>query len=250
MTPSDARRAFGMRLVLAIALCAGQYLISVVYEMVQGYDVYIAFENARLFSYLTWLTPVFAAIPFSTGFAVDFRTRSITPQILRAGRSKYIRSKVLCTALSGGVACAVGLVLFYAILLPGGQMDLYQEAFCDVDGMIEVLLAGHPALYMAGLMGLRFLWGAFYATAALAFSAYCPNTYLVLCFPLFVHRMGLAFARQESVPYWMNLGMLGNGEIAMGFAPTMVIGFAVFSVLIALCAGLFSLGVGRRLEHG
>ncbi|MEA4897773.1 MAG: hypothetical protein VB067_13995 [Christensenellaceae bacterium] len=251
MTGIDVRRAFGLQLVLAALLYCAQYLIGVGYEITTGpYDVYVSFENGRLFSYLVWLAPALAALPFATSFSADWKSRSITAQWLRAGRRTYTRSKLIGAALTGGLACAGGLILFYLALLPGGHTDYYEAAFESVGGMMEVLLNGQPVQYLAGLAVLKWLEGAYYGAAALAFSAFCPNVYLVLCFPIFMHRLTSALMRWWQAPRWMNLAMLGNGEIGLALWPTLGVGAAVFLPLIVLGSAVFALGVRRRLEHG
>ena len=172
-------------------------------------------------------------------------------QMLRSGRKRYVVSKMLCTAISGGAAFALGLLVFFLVILPFGHMNQYQAAFESVEGMMSVLLAGKPALYLAGLVLLQGLEGAYYAMTALAFSAFCPNRYLVLCFPMFTYRLNwAALGLFPNHPYWLNLGMLGSGEVGMAFWPTLGVGFAVFLPLIGLCAVIFAVGTRRRLEHG
>ena len=140
------------------------------------------------------------------------------------------------------------LVLF---LRAGAHTQYYRQTFMNLGGMTAMLVElDNVPLYMAGLALLCGLDGALYATAALAFSAYCPNACLTLCFPMLVHRADRLIVRALALPEWLNFGLLVEGQLGLSFEATLAMGLKVYIPFIVLCGALFALGVRRRLEHG
>ncbi|MEF9974262.1 MAG: hypothetical protein RR893_10080 [Clostridia bacterium] len=250
MTRADAYRAFGPNLAFAALLLAGAYLVGIGPELCREYDVVVAFENGFAYNFFGWLVPLVAALPFASAFCVDWQSRSAIAQVLLAGRRDYVRSKWLCAALSGGLVCAGGLVLFYLALLPGGNFSHYAGAFPAI-GLYAPLKEGHIAQFVATYAYLQFLIGACYATIGLLFSAYCPNVPLSLCAPLlFQHLCGQVMKLTPQMPKWVNLPALCQGAITMDGTKTLLIATGIGGAVLALNFLAFALGVKRRLEHG
>ncbi|MEF9895942.1 MAG: hypothetical protein RSD95_15580 [Clostridia bacterium] len=250
LTCADLRRAFGPRLLVSVLLVAGQYVGNVFYSIGQsGVQALRVFEDARNFGYYTWILPLLAAFPAATNFCVDWTRHFAFEQMTRIGPRAYTMSKWLSSFLSGGIACAAGLLLFFLTTLINGRLDGYQDCF-RADGMWEMLADAHLALYMAGTLYVAFLSGGFYATCALAFSGYCPNQYLTLCFPMLVARLSYSVAATGTYPLWSNLGMLESGATGLGFWPALGVATAIFGGLSVLCCFIFRMGVERRLAHG
>lgn len=254
MIKADLRRAFGGAFVLALTLYAAQYVLGIVQEIhFGGFDAIVCFENARLYNYLIWVTPVLSALPYARGFVQDWNSGYTSALLVRQSHRRYAASKWFSCALAGGLASAAGLMLFLLVLflLPGAHTQYYRQTFMNLGGMTAMLVElDNVPLYMAGLALLCGLDGALYATAALAFSAYCPNACLTLCFPMLVHRADRLIVRALALPEWLNFGLLVEGQLGLSFEATLAMGLKVYIPLIVLCGALFALGVRRRLEHG
>lgn len=253
MIKADLRRAFGGAFALALTLYAAQYVLGIVQEIhFSGFDAIVRFENARLYNYLIWVTPVLAALPYARGFVQDWNSGYTSALLVRQSHRRYAASKWFSCALAGGLASAGGLMLFLLVLflLPGAHTQHYQETFRDLIGMKTMLVAGEIPRYMAGVALLNVLDGALYAASALAFSAYCPNACLTLCFPMLVHRADRLIVRALALPEWLNFGLLVEGQLGLSFEATLAMGLKVYIPFIVLCGALFALGVRRRLEHG
>jgi len=66
---------------------------------------------------LSFLAPLLAGIPYADSFLSDIQTRSIDFMIFRTKRIKYIVSKLIAIALSGGFAMVLILLatFFYRL---------------------------------------------------------------------------------------------------------------------------------------
>ena len=100
------------------------------------------------------------------------------------------------------------------------------------------------------LLFVQFIAGAFWATAALAFSAYVPNV-LWTVWPAAhppppLPRIGCL---DGPCPTWLNLSLLQDSETGLAFAPGLLTAVGVFGVLIAISAVLFYRRGKRRLTY-
>lgn len=250
MLAADRRRAFGFWLPLAMLLCFGLCMADV------SFYVQDRAENAVLvFLFCGSVTPVFsilpviAALPFATGFGSDWRSGMAVSMTLRCGSRRFLRSKLVSCALSGGLALAGGMLLFALFVNGWFQRDYASVAqmladmpFCDV---LDGGTAGSIQFYGVFVL-LQFLAGAFWATAALAVSAFLPSPSLTLCAPLVLYR--LAEAASAWLPGWASPVLLQTGSAGLGAWQTLCAAVGAFGLLLALCAGLFWWRAGRRLR--
>lgn len=251
LIPVDRRRAFGPWLLAAVVLYAALYAQNVLYELFETEgNALMLFEFSRSMGHTLWLMPLAAALPFGMGFCVDCKSGYLRPMVLRAGRKKYIGSKAAACFLSGGAAAAGGTLAFLLLAIwrypPEDWAALAQ--FMDASSMQDVLVQGNYFLYFSGVIYLQFLAGGFWALTALAFSAYFPNALLSMCVPLLLYRL-ISEAGELFLPTWLNLPVLGDGMLLEGFWTSLAISTPVFLACASLCAGLFALGVTRRLHH-
>ncbi len=251
MVKMDVRRAFGRWFCLAVVINFAQYYISELPFMSPPYNAVNLFETGLLFNYLNWMSALIVALPFATSFCADWKSRSALSQILRSGRSRYIRSKLIAAGLSGALVEAVGLFIFFLALLAGGTLDETRELYAHRGYFAKIIADAHWSYYVIGAIAIRSLAGAFGALSGLAFSSFVPNRYFALCFPLFLTRVSMEIQwSSASIPAWVNLLALSEGLIQRDFWSTIGIAVMVFGVGMALCFLSFTLGVRRRLEHG
>lgn len=250
MTYGDLRRSMGWLLALCVAFNAAQYTFAILPVLLWGTaNAMMIFEYARNFNYMGWLAPMLAAVPYCVSFCVDWKSGFAIPQLTRVGSRKFIRSKLVAVGVSGGAVFALGTLLFFfvcrAFLSLEGYLKLFDTAYPMYDAL-EVSIA----LYMAGLLCIQFLGGVAYALMSLAFSAYHPNAYFALIFPLLINKFSTFLSARLALPSYMNISMLADGATELGFLPSLLAAFCVFGALIALCCAAFSLGVRRRIENG
>lgn len=94
----------------------------------EGYTVQLVF-SALSSDVVLLVLPILCAIPFTSAFLDDYKSRFIREYLPRAGKKRYTRAKVVTTALSGGLTLFLGvmlvLVVFAVMFLP---MEVPAEA--------------------------------------------------------------------------------------------------------------------------
>lgn len=88
----------------------GQYVVT------EGFTVQLMF-TALSSDIVLLLVPILCAIPFTTAFLDDYKSRFIRKYLPRVGRRTYVSAKVVTTAISGGLALSSGVILAFSILL-------------------------------------------------------------------------------------------------------------------------------------
>lgn len=255
MLSLDKRRAFGLWFFVAIAAYVALYFNDVSYIVmdVQG-DALATFAMAGSMGMVTYIMPFFAALPFATAFCADWNSGFAGQVTLRSGNGRYLRSKCLACALSGGLAAALGTLVFIVFLnvkFPTSGDIL--ENYVAIDPFTHVLNLGAPLgliLYYGGTVIMQFLAGACWAMTGLAFSAFCPNVLLTLCVPLAAYRLSLELYYWFAPPYWLNLPLLQDCQVELSYPMTLLMGAVIFGGLSILLGIVFALRAGRRLSHG
>ena len=255
MLALDRRRAFGLWFFAAIAAYVALYFNDVSYIIMDTRgDALATFAMSGAMGMVTYIMPFFAALPFSTGFCADWNSGFAGPAAMRAGNGRYLRSKCLACAVSGGLAAALGTLIFIVILnvkFPTSAGIL--ENYTDIDPFNGVLSLGAPMgliLYYGGTVIMQFLAGACWAMTGLAFSAFCPNVLLTLCIPLAAYRLSLELYYWFMLPYWLNLPLLQDCQAELSYPATLMAGVLVFGGLSVALGVIFALRAGRRLTYG
>lgn len=251
LTRSDAKRALGWLTWLSAFLVAAQYAYGIV-DLLRNQSAMAVslFDYGRSFVYLAWIAPLLCVFPFGTGFCSDWSSGFAAPQILRVGESKYIRSKLLAAGISGGTVWCAGAFLFFLICLARVPLEGPAEYFPYAPNLADAMAIGGPALFMASSLYLYILGGAYYALSSLALSAWWPNPYAAIAFPLLLSQTSSLIVGRLDLPYCLNLGMLIDGASALYLGPTLGLGTLILGSVIALCCVIFSLGVKRRMRNG
>ena len=250
----DRRRALGIYLLIAVAGALLLQLHSVSYLLRdQTGDALMSFFLSSSLGYVAPVMPLIAALPFGTAFCADWQSVYVPSVALRSGKLRYLLSKVLSCALSGGLASMLGMLAFIVVLNVKFPQPFEQEVFLgDIAGLETLLLGGgfgtYAAYYLARL-ALAFLSGMFWALTALTFSAFYPNVSLTLCVPLVLHRLLQEVGYWIYIPSWLNVTLLEAGAVEMAPGAVLAAGAGVFIALSALLGGLFIWRAGRRLRY-
>lgn len=254
MLAMDRRRAFGPWLLIAIIAYLLMYINDISYIFLDSRgDALATFSMGGAMGMVTYIMPLFAALPFSTGFCSDWNSGFAGLAAMRSGRRRYLVSKVIACAVSGGVAAAGGTLLLIALsVLKFPHTEEVIANFIDVGDFYDILAIPGAAgliLYYAGAVVMQFLAGSFWAMTGLAFSAFCPNFLLTLCIPLAAYRLCLEAYYWLEFPMWLCPPLLQDLTVEMGYWPTMLAGAGVFLALDALMGLIFALRADRRLRH-
>ena len=254
MLSMDRRRAFGLWLLIAMIAYLLLYIndISYVFMDARG-DALATFSMSGATGMVTYIMPLFAALPFATGFCADWSSGYTGVAVMRAGKRKYLMSKILACALSGGVATAGGTLLLIALLvLKFPHTEEVILNFIDVGEFYDILaLEGTMGLilFYAGVVLVQFLAGSFWAMTGLAFSAFCPNFLLTLCIPLAAYRLCLELYYWIEFPLWLCPPLLQDLMVGLSYGPTLLTAAGVFIGLDVLLGFVFAWRAGRRLRY-
>ena len=252
----DRQRAFGRWFLLAAVAYYLLYINGVSY-MIFDYDAYsdalMIFEFGGAMAFGAPLMPLIAALPFGTSFVGDYSAGCCPTILLRSGKWRYLRSKAVYTALSGGAAVAGGMFLFILTVNLLFPQDTSQPMMMSGASDLSVILEGQSPLslltYYLSRLVMQFLAGAWWATAALAFSAFYPNLPLTLCAPLLMYRLAGLIGQLPVFPAWMNITWLDDAQVGLMPGQVLLAGFAVFGGLTLCAALVFCWRAGRRLRY-
>ena len=255
MLSLDRRRAFGPWFFAAIAAYFALYFNDVSYiVMDETGDALATFAMAGSMGMVTYIMPFFAALPFSTGFCADWNSGFAHAAAMRAGNRRYLLSKLLACALSGGLATALGALAFIVMLnLKFPTTGDVLANYVAVDPFTHVLHYGAPKgllMYYSGVVAMQFMAGACWATTGMAFSAFCPNVLLTLCIPLAAYRASLEIYYWLKLPYWLNLPLLQDCTVELSYPMTLLMGLIVFGGVSVILGIVFCIRAGRRLTYG
>ena len=253
MLAHDRRHAFGPWVFAAAAAYFLLHLYNILYMLGEAENpAILVWRFSGSMGLVPDAMPLVAALPAAAAFAVDWNSGFAVPAVLRAGTGRYLRSKLLAAWIGGGLAPFLGRLAFVAFLhiVYRGDVSMAAEMF-GPDGTMGAAFTGMAGYigYFAGVLFVQFIAGAFWATAALAFSAYVPNVLWTVCLPLILHRLFLELDAWTNLPGWLNLSLLQDSETGLAFAPGLLAAVGIFAALIAASAALFYRRGKRRLTY-
>lgn len=158
------------------------------------YNAFDAFLSAR-FGFISLLAPLLAALPFADSFALDKTSQFMRLTLPRAGRRRYMVTRLIVNAIAGGVVLVIPHLALYAatlLLLPQGLTtpEVYMQQRMIVQGPWEDIYTINPHLYLWIMMGLSFVFGCVYATIGLAAGCLTENRYVAVAAPLLAYIIG------------------------------------------------------------
>lgn len=162
--------------------------------------------------------PILAALPFTTAFVDDHKSRYLREYLPRAGKQQYLVSRVAATVLSGGLALFLGVMLVCAVFaLLFTPMEVVQEVIEPEMGMAVMDTGGAEQLDVSAqltftdLMGralLFFLAGALWSLVGGLFATITMSKYMAYAAP-FIFYYVLVILSQR---YFIDLYVLNPQE--------------------------------------
>lgn len=255
--------------IIVVLLTFGLYLTSsyeifIKLSMRPNTDVLYFFgflHNVGIYESMLVLCSV---LPFGLSFYFDWSNKNYYFSVARCGKKSYSISKICATAVSGGAAIALGMLLFLVFIsffvpwvdVKGSEYGSYVSAFQNsiAAGTVQYpclttyLLEGNYVLFYALSLYLIFLYGAFWAVVGLCASAYIPNPFITVFSPyilLFVSNKFIAYMPLNIDPVSISRA---NFNIGTGVFGNMTYATLFFIILI-LCFGiLFNFATQRRIQ--
>ncbi len=119
-----------------------------------------------------------------TSFLNDYRCCYYRSAAVRSGKRNYVASKFLSCVVTGGLTLAIGLVLYFLILMirfpfiseQSGALDnwMHLQKACG----IEFLVSGNYFGFAATYVFLAFLFGAVWSAVGICVSAFITDRYV------------------------------------------------------------------------
>lgn len=161
------------------------------------------------------IAPLMAALPFSDSYLIDKTSGFLRSLLSRMSYKKYLLTKYFSTALSGGFALALPMVVFFIFtnvaFQRGLNTNIYEQRVITTPealGPFGVLYQHNPDLYILLLIGLGFVFGAVYAIMGLALSVFVNNRYVVLATPFVLYMLAHFLLSVIGMPLWSPLSAL------------------------------------------
>lgn len=233
------------------------YLVAMVLCLSAGvYGFYPALDHEGGFAYLfmqahhgstgiiSLVAPLLVAIPYVSSYYVDKKSGFLKYVLLRTERRKYIISRLISNALTGGSVLCLSFLVILAVLyvLDPSPSDLgswHRGAFSNLYN--EKVLD-----YIFVLIGQSFIFGATYATLGLAVSPYVNNQYFAIVFPFFVYFLPGIIFPSLSLDYLEPATTLDPGANTL---TTPLLIYTQLFLLLGIGALAFYLGVMKKGEE-
>lgn len=112
-----------------------------------GYSIQLLISSLQT-DVILLVLPILAALPFTTAFVDDYRSKYLREYLPRAGKRQYIISKISATAIAGGLTLFVGILLVcFVFTLLLSPMEIAPQAVTDNTAMIEANAIDITALW-------------------------------------------------------------------------------------------------------
>lgn len=211
-----------------------------------------AFNNTYKYNNIANLLFLTATFAYSSSFCIDLQTRFSYPLQIRSGKTAYILSKCITTAVAGGLTVAIGAAIFIGCVcltqpsvLPSAsqiEVEYLRQAFGDL------LLAGQADLYFLSYLLVIFLQAAFYASLGLFVSGFLPNKYVTYIAPFALSFMMNQIANVFRLPIWLDPVKLATARFLGVSSPgILLITAAAFLTLTLTCDTVFIHTAKRRM---
>ena len=198
---------------------------------------------------LLLVLPILCALPFTTAFVDDHKSKYLREYLPRAGKRQYAVSRVAATALSGGAALFLGVMLTSCVfLLLFTPMELAPQPIEEAAGMMQPEQIDVAAqLTFTDLIGRAFLFflsGALWSLVGGVFATVTMSKYMAYASPfIFYYVLVILSQRYFTQAYVLNPQEWLNPSEAWGG------GIWGAALMVAELAVLLSLAYGYMIQR-
>lgn len=224
-------------------LIYGEYSVScVLHYITEGYSFGGVF--------CTYLMPILTALPYAASYSVEESNYFVPYKIARSGKRHYSLAKILTAAVSGGLTALIGTLLFTLILSTYLPLVTPQDILeTQVLPFGTLLFQGGGIPFLMVVMYLITLSGALWAESGLWISAFFPNQYVALCFPMLFKFLMTQTGRLLRLPDGLRLDkILCVRGTFLSDKITLVVASLTVLILITIMGRSFRKRIERRME--
>jgi membrane protein len=201
--------------------------------------------------FCSYLLPIFVSLSYSVSYCTEENNHMVGYIIFRSGKRKYGYAKTLTATISGGLTALVGSLLFVIVLstrLPLTTPQYIVES--QILPFSSLLSHGGGLLYLLVVIYLIALSGALWSEAGMWISAYLPNPYVVLSFPMLLKFLMVQTGRLLRLPDALRLDYLlsANARFFSDGITLVVVTFAVVGIVV-LMGRDFQSKIEGRIEN-
>lgn len=252
------RAIVSIRFLITVVLVATLYFASSFYEFVfygnfSNVDVLHFFEIAHNVGALSPLIIICAVIPYSMSFCEEYQSQTFLLFLHRCNPKEYSLSKILSSAISSGLSCALGIVVFLSILLlcsypivstQGGVYLSYMQHLQNhtLSGssyyfLTPLLLDGKYYLFFLCHILLVFIVCSFWGAFAMMISGYIVNREVLIFTPFIAFNIEQFLFPPSSTSVNTQVILWGN----FSFSPSIKLNFLLLFFALSIALVVFNL---------
>lgn len=266
MLRADIRRGFGISFLFAvagIAICLCFDSLETLKATINNPLIYGEYANiCVLYFYFNaisfggvfshYMFAILAALPFAANYSIEQQNGAVVYRILRSSKRNYCSTKILVSAISGGLTACIGCLLFILALSTYLPLTTSQQVLeLSTIPYARTLAIGSGVPYFVISLYLAFLRGALYSSVGMCVSAFLPNPYVAVCSPMMFEFFLVECGRLLRLPAALRLDLIlsARGTLFSDSATLVIVTIVVLSIII-LCFKLFLARCERRLTYG
>lgn len=190
---------------------------------------------------------IFAALPFTSNFADEWKSNITNYCLTRRGIKKYTASNILLCAVISIVTVFVGMILFVLVLSPFIPFHRPSQN-THIFPYGELLDNGPQWLYITARIFIFSCSCSVWCVMGLMLSAFLPNKYVAICSPLVasyvVERITIQFPAEFNLwPLSLSNAMIKNSTF------TFIYTLTLFALISAVCGVIFYVVLRKRVQN-
>ena len=134
------------------------------------------------------LLPLMAPLAYGWSYFTEKKSGYVKNVVTRIDKKKYYLAKYIAVFLAGGAVVAIPLlvnVLTVACVVPAYQPDIYYQIYYNMyQHYMAWMFYSMPALYVAYVLVLDFVFAGLIATLSLALTFFVNNRFAVVLLPM------------------------------------------------------------------
>ena len=154
-----------------------------------------SFASVRIISigmsgYITMFLPIIVAFPFMVSFCAERNSGLIRIAIARTGELRYCISKFAASITSGGLAAALGLIVFGIIVIMVFP-DISSYKLTNEE-LLQIIPHSTNETILLSIVS-AFVYGALTTLPAFFLAAFCRDPYIITCIPFLLFYLWRTF---------------------------------------------------------
>lgn len=242
----DLRRAFCN---MGFAVGIGSAMLIIMRGLIENSNLdgsismYELILNAMALSGFGPFAAIFPVLAYSTSFCGEYRSGYLKLLLSRMSWKKYAATRILTTALAGGMVIALPFAVMCATAYHYGVHGLPQNGMYAGTNVAYYIQHYGDFYVMAGKVILGFLFGAMWALFGMAFAVWSGNKYVTLVAPFVLYEVMWLFL--DFAPYLNPIRLYrGDSLDSYPLSAIMELNYIVIAVLLIL------FGLRRRVNNG